>query len=212
MQLYIFDFDGTLGDSKGLILRTMMETFDALSLPRPSVNDCVSTIGLPLAECFVQAAGLDDATAERCATAYREIFARNNVPGAVTPFEGVIETLQTLHQQGKTLAVASSRSHESLDVLLRDFGITELFQSIIGADDVASHKPDPEPVNRILQTLHYAPEEAIVIGDAPYDILMGRNAGCKTVAVTYGNGKADDLSEAKPDYIIDYFPKVLECL
>lgn len=209
MQLYIFDFDGTLGDSKSLILGTMMDTFDAMGLPRPTESECVATIGLPLAECFEQAAGMDKAMGERCAAKYREIFARNNVPGAVKPFDGVLETLRMLHAQGKTMAVASSRGHESLDILLRDFGITELFQCIIGADDVTNHKPDPEPVNKILSALHFSPEDALVVGDAPFDILMGRNAGAKTCAVTYGNGKPDEMRAAKPDYIIDNFKQVL---
>lgn len=210
MQLYIFDFDGTLGDSKGLIVGTMMDTFDALGLTRPTADDCVATIGLPLAQCFEQAAGVDKAMGERCAATYREIFARNNVPGAVKPFDGVLETLRTLHGQGKTMAVASSRGHESLDILLRDFGITGLFRCVIGADDVARHKPDPEPVDKILAALGFASEETLVVGDAPFDILMGRNAGAKTCAVTYGNGKPDEMRAAEPDFVIDSFAQVLQ--
>lgn len=60
-KIYILDFDGTLGDSRGLILRTMMDTFDALGIDRPTEEACVNTIGLPLADCFVVAAGLSAA-------------------------------------------------------------------------------------------------------------------------------------------------------
>ena len=52
-KIYILDFDGTLGDSRGLILRTMMDTFNALGIDRPTEEACVNTIGLPLADCFV---------------------------------------------------------------------------------------------------------------------------------------------------------------
>lgn len=176
-KIYILDFDGTLGDSRGLILRTMMDTFDALGIDRPTEEACVNTIGLPLADCFVVAAGLSAAQGERCAEVYRRIFHDNNVPGSVPPFEGVVETIRTLHQQGHTLAVATSRRHESLDELLAEFGVTDLFSMIVAADDVTHAKPDPEPVNKILETLQFQPQEALVVGDAPYDILMGRNRG-----------------------------------
>lgn len=142
-KIYILDFDGTLGDSRGLILRTMMDTFDALGIDRPTEEACVNTIGLPLADCFVVAAGLSAAQGERCAEVYRRIFHDNNVPGSVPPFEGVVETIRTLHQQGHTLAVATSRRHESLDELLAEFGVTDLFSMIVAADDVTPCQTRP---------------------------------------------------------------------
>lgn len=204
MRLYIFDFDGTLGDSRGLIVKTMMDTFDKMGIQRPSTEACIATIGLPLDQCFAVSAHLDAKQSEACAEVYRKIFKINNVPGAVKPFPGVIETLKRLHTEGNTLAIASSRRHESLDGLVADFGITDLFSAIVGADDVVNAKPDPEPVNLILSHLHFEPQQAIVIGDAPYDILMGRNAGTKTCAVTWGNGTREELLAAKPDAIIDH--------
>lgn len=212
MKLYIFDFDGTLGDSRGLIVHTMMDTFDELGIPKPSREACVATIGLTLTECFTVSANLDNATGEKCADVYRKIFRRNNVPGAVKPFDGVIETLDKLHSEGKVLAVASSRRHESLDGLLTDFGITNLFSAIIGADDVKNAKPNPEPVNKILSELSFSSNDAVVIGDAPYDILMGKNARTTTVGVTYGNGSRKELEEAEPNFLIDHFADLLTIL
>lgn len=210
MKLYIFDFDGTLGDSRDLIVRTMMDTLEEKGLAKPTVEACVATIGLPLAECFEVAAHVTKEQSELCATRYKEIFRRNNVPGAVKPFANVIETLNTLHQQGKVLAVASSRQHESLDKLISDFGITHLFSAIIGADDVENAKPAPESVNKILAALPFSPNDTIMIGDAPYDILMGKNAGVATCGVTYGNGKPTDMQNTNPDFLIDDFAQLLD--
>lgn len=209
-KLYIFDFDGTLGDSRGLIVRTMMDTFEQLDIAKPTVEACIETIGLPLADCFIVSAHLSDEEGEKCAEAYRKIFRRNNVKGAVKPFEGVISTLNTLHEQGKILAVASSRGHESLDGLVDDFGITNLFTHIIGADDVVNAKPNPEPVNKILSSLSVSPKDTVVIGDAPYDILMGKNAGATALGVTYGNSKREELQEAGADFLIDNFADLLK--
>ena len=148
-KIYILDFDGTLGDSRGLILRTMMDTFDALGIDRPTEEACVNTIGLPLADCFVVAAGLSAAQRERCAEVYRRIFHDNNVPGSVPPFEGRGRDDPHAPPAGPYLAVATSRRHESLDELLAEFGVTDLFSMIVAADDVTHAKPDPEPVNKI---------------------------------------------------------------
>ena len=189
-KIYILDFDGTLGDSRGLILRTMMDTFNALGIDRPTEEACVNTIGLPLADCFVVAAGLSAAQGERCAEVYRRIFHDNNVPGSVLlPSRAWSRRSARSTSRAIPLAVATSRRHESLDELLAEFGVTDLFSMIVAADDVTHAKPDPEPVNKILETLQFQPQEALVVGDAPYDILMGRNAGARTCAVTYGNGK-----------------------
>ena len=62
---------------------------------------------------------------------------------------------------------------------------------------------------KILETLQSQPQEALVVGDAPYDILMGRNAGARTCAVTYGNGKRQELQAAGADYLIDRFADLL---
>lgn len=212
MKLYIFDFDGTLGDSRQLIVRTMMDTFDYFKIPRPSVEACIATIGLPLADCFIVSAHLSKEVGERCAEKYRVIFKRNNLKGAVKPFDGVIATLNTLKANGKTLAIASSRRHESLDGLVADFGITDLFSAIIGGDDVVNAKPNPEPVNKILSDLGFRPEDTIVIGDAPYDIMMGKNAGATACGVTFGNGKREELQQAGADYLIDNFPAILDVI
>ncbi len=209
-DLYIFDFDGTIGDSRSLIVKTMMDTFEHMGIVKPSVEECIKTIGLPLTDCFAVSAKLDKKKSEDCAAVYREIFRLNNKKGAVRPFEGVIETLRQLHNQGKTMAVASSRQHESLDILVEDFGIANLFSMIVGGDDVSKAKPDAEPVNLILSKLGFSPRQAIVVGDAPVDVLMGRNAGARTCAVTYGNGGIDELRDSKPDYLVDKFSQILE--
>lgn len=208
--MYIFDFDGTIGDSRGLIVKTMMDTFEYMGIMKPSIEACIKTIGLPLNDCFAVSACLDEKKSEECAAVYREIFRVNNKQGAVKPFEGVINTLNRLHDEGKAMAVASSRQHESLDVLVEDFGITNLFSMIVGGDDVTKAKPDAEPVNSVLSKLGFNPQQALVVGDAPVDVLMGRNAGARTCAVTYGNGSLDELKEAKPDYLVDKFNKILK--
>ena len=119
------------------------------------------------------------------------------------PFPQVKETLEVLRNQGICLAIASSRTSESLRDLLDRMGMESLFSCIIGAQDIVHAKPDAEPVLKILDILGFMSNETLVVGDMDVDILMGANAGAKTCGVTWGNGTREELKEAGADYIID---------
>ena len=203
-KLVIFDFDGTLGDTRQNIVTTMQMTIKELHLPERQEAECASTIGLPLAGCFQTLfpdAG-DDLIA-RCAETYRRIFNENLQTIHPQPFPHVVETLSVLHQQGFKLAIASSRSHNSLVELTQNMCIADYFSYLIGADDVKEAKPQPEPVIKTLSAIQTSAQETLVVGDMAVDILMGANAGTKTCGVTWGNGTKEELQKAGADYIID---------
>ena len=211
-RLVILDFDGTLADTQPLIVHSLQRTISELNLPQRTDAQCRSIIGLPLAECFVRLLGVDDVMAERCADVYRRVFDEDNHPGTVTLFPHVLETLQKLHSSGHLLAVCSSRGRPTLEAFVRDFHLEPLIAMVVSANDVQLHKPHPEPVLRILSALNVGAGEAVVVGDASYDILMGRNAGCRTVGVTYGNQSASDLRNAGANCLIDSFDLLPDCL
>lgn len=210
-KLIIFDFDGTLGDTRKNIVTTMQMTIAELQLPRRSDNECASTIGLPLAGCFK--AMFPDLQAEqlqRCADTYRRIFNENLQTIKPQAFPHVVETLFILKEQGFTITIASSRSHASLTELTKDMGISDCVSYLIGADDVENAKPNPEPVLKTLAAMQFEASETLVVGDMAVDILMGVNAGTKTCGVTWGNGTRKELLEAGADYIIDSMEELIE--
>ena len=119
--LIIFDFDGTLGDTRRNIVKTMQMTIDELHLPNRVEEECASTIGLPLTVCFETLfPHLHKEEIQQCADTYRRIFAENLQSMTPQPFPGVIQTLKTLKHQGYVLTIASSRSHVSLVELSHD--------------------------------------------------------------------------------------------
>lgn len=211
-RLVILDFDGTLADTQPLIVSSLQRTISELHLPPRTDDECKAIIGLPLKECFVKLLQVDDAMAERCAEVYRRVFDEDNHPGVVTLFPHVLETLAALHDRGLMLAICSSRARPTLDGFVRTFRLEGYFSMIVGANDVRRHKPHPEPVQMIMERLGVSPEETLVVGDANYDILMGRNGGCRTCGVTYGNQSAADLREAGADGLVDDFAEILDML
>lgn len=208
MKYIILDFDGTIGDTQALIVKTLQQTQQQLGLPVPSAEACTATIGLRLEEAFhVLNPTLSPAEAQHCADTYRIIFEENKQYMVISPFPNVIDTIQRLHADGKVLAIASSRNRESLEGYIDQLHIREYVSCVVSGEDVEHAKPAPDMVFTVLERLHGTADEALVVGDMVYDIGMGRNAGTKTCGVTYGNGTREQLRNA--DYVIDDFSELL---
>ena len=212
MKLIILDFDGTLADTRELIVLTMQLTIQELGLESRTDEQCTSKIGLPLKEAFTTLIHMTDEMGTRCAETYRRIFNENNAVYTVPAFPNVLETLQRLSEKGYVLTIASSRSHRSLVEFIEKMNLQGVLTYVLGADDVAQAKPHPEPVLRTLEKFGCPAEEALVVGDTAYDIEMGRRAGVRTCGVTYGNGTRAELALAGADHVIDDFGELMDIL
>ena len=203
IRLVIFDFDGTMADTRHNIVITMQRVMRELGMPVADEETCASTIGLPLKDCFRKIfPELTDDGAEHCAETYRQIFFANAKSLVPSMFPHVQETIDLLHAHRIRMAIASSRTSASLHGFIREMRLTGKIAMVIGSDEVSHHKPHPEPVNVILSELGVPASETLVVGDMPVDILMGSAAGTHTCAVTYGNASAEELSTAGADFLI----------
>ena len=202
------DFDGTLGDTTDLIVRTTQAAIKELGLPERSDEQCASMIGLRLVEIPPVLFPECDVDWDLYAATYRRIFNELNTDGAVQLYPNVIETLKEMKRRGIILTIASSRSNASLTEYINNLGLSSTITYILGANDVREGKPNPEAVLKTLEKYSIPAEEAIVVGDTIFDIEMGHNAGVKSCGVTYGNGSRESLSAA--DWLIDDFSQLLE--
>ena len=231
MKYIIFDFDGTIGDSQSLIVKTLQDTMRARKLEVKSDEACAKTIGLRLDEAFVSLFGMSAEAGMECAATYREIFLDNKKTMIVQPFPHVIETLRELHRRGYILGMASSRNHCSLDGYVKQMQLEDIFSSIVAGDDVKHVKPAPDMVFKALgemlgmknpgtsaedvknpgasaEDIKDVLAETLVVGDMNFDVDMAHHAGCKVCAVTYGNGTREQLASA--EFIIDDFAELLD--
>lgn len=205
MKLIIFDFDGTLADTETIIVSTMTKSLHEMGLPPATREQIRATIGLPLREAFLRLAPLSADAATAATKIYERIFMHDVRPDSIPLFPNVKETLQKLKASGLTLSIATSRQRPSLMQLLNAHGVAALFSHIVTVNDVERAKPYPDMVLSTLQKFQTEPGEAMMVGDAVYDIQMGTNAGVHTCGVTYGNGSRQQMEECHAEHIIDNF-------
>ena len=208
VKIAILDFDGTLGDTTSVIIKTMQATISELGLPARTEEECAAMIGLRLIEIPPVLFPECELEGELYASTYRKLFKIFNTDGAVELYPNVIETLKALDERGIRLTSASSRSKSTLVQYVENLGLSSIITYVLGADDVKQGKPHPEAVNMTLEHFGFNAEEAIVVGDTIFDVEMGLNAGTRSCGVTYGNGSKESLSKA--DYLIDDFAQLLD--
>lgn len=210
IRLIIFDFDGTLCDTQRIVVATQQQAIQKMGWPVPEAETCAATIGLKIKDCFqTLCPGMTDEEAEECIRLYRILFEENKKTLAPTLFPYVSNTLQCMKNRGILMAVASSRSSQSLHEMLRELGIADLMSWVVGAEDVANPKPSPDPVLLILKQSGVSAKETLIVGDMPVDILMGQAAGTATCGVTYGNSTKQKLNAVKPSFLLNCFPSIL---
>ena len=197
----LFDLDGTLVDSVGLILASFRHACVATIGRAPADEEWIPGIGTPLQAQFRRVAESDEQL-EALVRAYRA-FQREHHDRLTREFVGTRETMALLHGRGHATALVTSKIIELAERALRFTGLRDFIDVVIGADSTTRHKPDPEPVHVALERLGYRASEAVFVGDSPHDVAAGNSAGVLTVAALWGPFGRDALERAAPDYIID---------
>ena len=212
-KVIIFDFDGTLCDTRSNIITAFRATMEHLGLEMRDEETCGATIGLTLRDGFKSMyPEFDDAKIDYCVETYRQIFAERRKELMPDLFPSVKETLEALRKRGYRMTIATSRLTDSLMLFMRHHGIDHYFEYAVGSDSVTHHKPHPEPALKTLAALNIAPSEAIMVGDMPVDIAMAHNAGIRAIGVDYGNATREELEAAEADWIVDSITKILEII
>lgn len=201
-ELLIFDWDGTLMDSIGKIVRCMENTAKAMALPIPSEQAVRDIIGLSMTEalqCLYPAGSVDEYQA------LREEYKQQFLLLDTTPTPLFSETpalLLQLRSEKYLLAVATGKARAGLERVLRETGLGDFFHASRSADDARS-KPHPDMLQQLLVELKIAPERAFMVGDSVHDLNMAAGAGMDAIGVSYGAHSRERLHEAAPKAIID---------
>jgi phosphoglycolate phosphatase len=197
-RLAIFDCDGTLVDSGAPIYAALRACLEQNGIPAPPPAISRRVIGLSLTEAM--AALLPDETADlhsRLADDYRRAFKDLRAAGAVEEplFEGVLDLLDALDEDGWLLAVATGKSDRGLKYCLDQHGLHARFVSLQTADRHPS-KPHPSMVEQAIADAGATPQTTIVIGDTSFDMAMAVNAGAIGIGAGWGYHEPRELIDA----------------
>jgi phosphoglycolate phosphatase len=215
LRLAIWDVDGTLVDSRAVIQACMEAAFRETGLPPPDYDATRRIVGLSLVAGIAQLAPPDIGAArlEFLVDAYRHTFTRLRADPALHEpmYDGALDVLDRLKQDGWLLAIATGKTHRGLDGLFAKHPIRSYFDTVWCADD-GPGKPHPFMVEQSMRALGCAPSQSLMIGDAIHDIAMGRAAGVRSLGVSWGFGRADELQEAGADEVHHEFSTLTDSL
>lgn len=195
-ELLVFDWDGTLFDSTGAIVRALQASCRDVGLPEPSDERASYVIGLGLSEALRHAApDLTEDHLPLLIERYRYHYL--SFDQDIRLFEGVAELIEELHTSGFLLAVATGKSRRGLDRALSSSGLDRYFSASRCADECFS-KPHPQMLDELMDEFLVARGKTLMIGDTTHDMQMAVNAGVAGLAVSYGAHPAETLSDLKP--------------
>ncbi len=199
----LFDFDGTLVDSIGLIIDSYHHTMRVHGLPPQSDAFWTLGLGTPLRVQFARFTS-DPAEIERLIATYREWNLAHH-DERVRAYPGALDGVRRLKAAGARLAIVTSKNLHGLSKGLNLCGFEGLFDVVVTSDDPVASKPSPEPMAAALAKLGERAERALVVGDSPHDIASGREAGATTAACLWGPFTREQLEAERPDHWLSAF-------
>lgn len=206
MKACIFDLDGTLTDTLESLTYSVGETLKEMGLPGITSDECRRFVGngaRVLMERSLEAAGEEDGgRIDEGMEIYGRIFDAN-CTYHVTPYEGITDMLGKLRERNIQLAVLSNKPHRQTVKVVREIFGEDVFDYVQGQQEGIPRKPDPSGVLKLMEKMQVTREECLYAGDSEVDIRTGRNAGVKTIGVTWGFRTRETLLEAGAETIID---------
>jgi HAD superfamily hydrolase (TIGR01509 family) len=200
LKAVLFDVDGTLVDSNDAHADAWLKAFaeHGVTVDPIRVRRSIGMGGdklMPAVSDLQEDSPLGRKISERRG----EIFKQEFLP-ALKAFRGARDLVEAVTQRGYTAVAASSASKEDLKALLNVAGVTGLMDDTTSSDDAEESKPDPDIIEAALKRAHAKPDEAVMIGDTPYDIGAARSAGVRIIAFRSGGWLDPDLVGAIETY------------
>lgn len=185
-QAAIFDFDFTLADSSRGILECVNSALDELGFSPPQSSAIVATIGFSLPDTFTELTGATDPALARRFTQYFHQRADQCMDSLTTVFDCVRPVLRRIRDAKLRTGIVTTKLNRRINSILSANHMLDLFDVIVGADDVTKTKPDPEGLLFALRKLSVSATSAVYIGDHVIDAEAARNAGVPFIAALTG--------------------------
>lgn len=196
----IFDFDGTLADTNNLIINSFKHIYCKYYDGKCDVDYILSIFGEPLEKTLKR--DFSGFKLEDVLKSYRE-YQVGRFDKEVSLYDTVPETVKYLHEKGIKMGIATSRLKTSTLEALKNFDLDKYFGVIVTADDVKNHKPDKEPLIKVMQELNSRKENTLYVGDSKFDIECALNAEVIPALVGWQKHSLELAEKYKVKYVLE---------
>ena len=210
----IFDLDGTLLNTLDDLADSTNYALSKFGYPTRTIDEVRQFVGNGVAKLIERAIpeGKNNPNFEKCLAIFKENYAQN-MYNKTAPYNGIIEMLSNLKSKGIKIAVVSNKFDLAVKELCKKY--FEGFIDFAAGENEAQgikKKPAPDTVLSVLNEFNFAPEDAVYVGDSDVDVNTAKNAGVKSVGVSWGFRGEEELREAGADYIIRNPIELIELL
>lgn len=201
-KVAIFDLDGTLLNTLDDLANACNYALNKFNFPIHEVDKYKTFIGngiYKLVERAIPEGKKDYETVTIVLKVFNEYY-NEHMMDMTKPYDGIIELLDKLSINGIKLAVVSNKKHDfTIEIVNKYF--EEKFDIVFGHRDNYKEKPDPASVLEVIEAFNVSKEECIYIGDSNVDIITARNAGVKSIGVSWGFRGKEELAREGADYL-----------
>lgn len=213
-NIIIFDLDGTLLNTLDDLADSTNFALSSLKYPQKTLEEIRNFVGNGVAKLIERAIpqGIQNPNFEKCLTIFKQYYSQN-MYNKTKPYDGIIEMLTELRNQGCKVAVVSNKFDAAVKELCKKY-FDNLVDIAIGEDEVhgIKKKPAPDTVNKVLELFSAKKEDSIYVGDSDVDIMTAKNSELSCISVTWGFRDIDFLKQHGADIIIDKPEQLLDCL
>lgn len=197
----LFDLDGTLTDPALGITNSVIHALRKYGIHVNDRKELFKFIGPPLTDSFEKYYGFSKSEAIKAVEAYREYFKdtglfENRV------YDGIVQLLQLLKDEGKTLILATSKPEVFANRILKHFDLEKYFSFVSGSCLDGTRVKKDEVIQYALEQCRITDKsETIMVGDREHDVLGAKKCGVRCIGVLYGYGSKEELEQAGADYL-----------
>jgi len=202
-EAVIFDWDGTLADTRAAIVSSFQLTLREVNIQIPD-SYIERRMGIGASETFREilkdsGRSVDEALIKQLVE--QKSRQQVNLKGQVQLFPGALDLLEALHCKRK-IGLASMNSHMVINELIKAKNLNRFFQTVTTAEDVTHSKPHPEIFLKCAQQLNSSPQECVVVEDSLFGVKAAKAAGMSCIGVTTGAYSRNELEAENPTLIV----------